>query len=68
MNSDDRDWKQTLPKDLDNDDEYHGQNHIRALLSKRAQAGQYDRLIKISRSFLLVMTHSAMVDCLSVDT
>ncbi|RYP08153.1 hypothetical protein DL764_002060 [Monosporascus ibericus] len=68
LNSDDRDWKQTLPKDLDNEDEYHGRHHIRALLSKRAQAGQYDRLIEISRSFLLVMTHSAMVDCLSVDT
>lgn len=68
VNSNDRDWKQALPKDLDNDDEYHGRNHIRALLSKRAQAGQYDRFIEISRSFLQVMTHSAMVDCLSVDT
>jgi hypothetical protein len=68
VNSDDRDWKQTLPKDLDNDDEYHGRHHIRALLSNRAQAGQYDKFIETSRSFLLAMTHSAMVDCLSVDT
>ncbi|KAH8689897.1 NFX1-type zinc finger-containing protein 1 [Talaromyces proteolyticus] len=68
LNGDDRDWKQTLPKDLNNDDDYCGRDYIQALLSKRAQASQYDRFIKTSRSFLLVMTHSAMVDCLSVDT
>ena len=68
MNSDDQDWKQTLPKDLDNGNEYHGRYHIRALMSKRAQSNQYDTLIETSRSFLLVMTHTAMVDCLSVDT
>ena len=68
MNSDDRDWKQTLPKDLDDDEEYRGRHHIGALLSKRAQIDEYDRLIETSRLFLLVMTHSAMVDCLSVDT
>lgn len=67
MNGDDRDWKQTLPKDLDRDD-YHGRLHIRALLSGRAQASLYRILIQISQSFLLVMTHSALVNCLSVDT
>ncbi|KAF1984925.1 NFX1-type zinc finger-containing protein 1 [Aulographum hederae CBS 113979] len=68
LNGDDRDWKQTLPRDLDNSDEYHGRQHILHLLGKRAQAGQYDKLIKASGSFLQVMTHAAMVDCLSVDT
>ena len=68
MNSDNRDWKQTLPKDLDNDEDYHGRDHIRALISTRAQPDQYDMLMETSRSFLLVITHTAMVDCLSVDT
>lgn len=68
MNSDNRDWKQTLPKDLDNDEDYHGRDHMLALMSTRAQPSQYDMFIEISRSFLLVMTHTAMVDCLSVDT
>ena len=66
VNSDDRDWKQALPKDLDND-EYCGRYHIRALMDKRVRPAQYDVLIETSRSFL-VMTHTAMVDCLSVDT
>lgn len=70
MNSDNRDWKQALPKDLDKDEDegFFGRYHIKALMSKRAQASQYDELIETSRSFLMVMTHSAMVDCLSVDT
>lgn len=68
MDSGDRDWKQNLPKDLDDGDEYKGRHHIRALLAQRARAGQYDRFIHTSRSFLLVITHTAIVDCLSVDT
>ena len=68
MNSEDRDWKQTLPRDLDNDQDYYGRQHVGALLAQRAQAGQYDVFINASRSFLLVMTHTALVDCLSVDT
>jgi hypothetical protein len=68
VNSEDRDWKQTLPRDLDNDQDYYGRQHVGALLAQRAQAGQYDVFINASRSFLLVMTHTALVDCLSVDT
>jgi hypothetical protein len=68
VNSEDRDWKQTLPRDLDNDQDYYGRQHVGALLAQRAQAGQSDVFINASRSFLLVMTHTALVDCLSVDT
>ncbi len=32
LNGDDRDWKQMLPRDLDNEDNY-GRQHIRTLLS-----------------------------------
>ena len=67
VNSDDRDWKQSLPKDLDNG-EYSGRHHIRALMGTRAQSSQYEEFIEASRSFLLVVTHTAMIDCLSVDT
>jgi hypothetical protein len=68
VNSEDRDWKQSLPKDLDNDDGLFGRQHIKNLLNTRAQPGQHERFVTIVRSFLLVMTHSAMIDALSVDT
>lgn len=68
VESNDRDWKQSLPKDLDNDETLCGRQHIRALLSTRAQLSQYETFLRIVRSFLLVITHSAMVDSLSVDT
>ena len=67
VDSDNRDWKQTLPKDLDND-EYSGRHHIRALMGLRVQSSQYEEFIETSRSFLLVVTHPGMMDCLSVDT
>jgi hypothetical protein len=68
VNSEDRDWKQSLPKDLDNDDGLFGRQHIKNLLNTRAQPGQHERFVTIVRSFLLVMTHSAMINALSVDT
>ncbi|KAH9881756.1 hypothetical protein J1614_000927 [Plenodomus biglobosus] len=68
VNSEDRDWKQSLPKDLDSDEGLFGRQHIENLLNTRAQPGQHENLVKIVRSFLLVMTHSAMIDTLSVDT
>ncbi|OAL52703.1 hypothetical protein IQ07DRAFT_535610 [Pyrenochaeta sp. DS3sAY3a] len=68
LDGEDRDWKQSLPKDLDNDEGLFGRQHIKDLLSKRAEPSQHVKFIEIVRSFLLVMTHSAMVDSLSVDT
>jgi hypothetical protein len=68
VNSDNRDWKQALPKDLDNDEGLYGRDHIKALLDRRVQVGQYDSFIDTARAFLMVISHSAMVDCLSVDT
>ncbi|KAI9656429.1 MAG: hypothetical protein M1829_000420 [Trizodia sp. TS-e1964] len=68
LNGDDRDWKQTLPKDLDNDDELNGRHHILVLLSYRSQTSNNESYIKITQTFLTTITHPAMVSCLSVDT
>lgn len=68
VNSEDRDRKQALPKDLDNEDDLFGRLHIKNLLNTRAQSGEHEKLIKTVLSFLRVMTHSAMIDTLSVDT
>ena len=67
LEGDDRDWKLMLPRDLD-DDEYFGRQHVLTLLSMVAHAGGYSTFVDIARPFLLVVTHSALLDCLSVDT
>jgi hypothetical protein len=65
----DRDRKQQLPQDLATDDKNHkGYLHIGAILNKRVRSGNYDTFIGSCRNFLLTMTHSSMLDCLSVDT
>jgi hypothetical protein len=38
------------------------------LLSIEAHAGGYSTFVELARPFLLVITHSALLDCLSVDT
>ena len=67
LNGDDRDWKQMLPRDLD-DDQYFGRDHIQTLLSMRAHTHGHKKFVTLARPFLLVMTHQALLNCLSVDT
>lgn len=67
LNDDDREWKQKIPRDLD-DEVYFGREHIRALLAMRARSDSCDVYIRIIHHFLLVVTHSSLLDCLSVDT
>lgn len=67
LNGDDRDWKQMLPRDLD-DDENFGRDHIRALLGMKAYARGHTTFVTLARPFLLVITHQALLNCLSVDT
>lgn len=67
LNGDDRDWKQMLPRDLD-DDEFYGRQHIETLLSMRAHAHGHSTFLTLARPFLLVITHQALLGCLSVDT
>jgi len=67
LNGDEREWKQMIPRDLD-DEEFYGREHVRALLAMRTSFRKGDKFIRIVRSFLLVITHSSFLDCLSVDT
>lgn len=56
-----------LPRDLD-DEEYFGRQHIQTLLGMKAHAHGHSTFITLARPFLLVITHQALLDCLSVDT
>jgi hypothetical protein len=67
LNADDRDWKQMLPRDLD-DEENYGREHIRTLLSMVAHTHGCSTFVALAQPFLLVITHQALLDCLSVDT
>jgi len=67
LDEDDRDWKQMLPRDLD-DEEYYGRNHIHTLLSMVAHTHCCRKFVDLAHPFLMVITHPALLDCLSVDT
>jgi Zinc finger C-x8-C-x5-C-x3-H type (and similar) len=67
LNGDEREWKQMVPRDLD-DEEYFGRQYIKTLLTMRTSFGDYGAFIRLIRPFLLVITHSSFLDCLSVDT
>ena len=67
LNEGDQDWKQMLPRDLDSDDN-HGREHINALMSMVSYSDGCATFIALTQPFLSVITHPAMVDCLSVDT
>ncbi|KAF2120795.1 hypothetical protein BDV96DRAFT_275996 [Lophiotrema nucula] len=68
LNGDDRDRKQQLPRDLENEEEYYGIEHVKALLAKRSRSSGHAAFVNISKAFLQVMTHQALLDCLSVET
>ena len=67
LNGDDRDWKQMLPRDLDDQDLF-GREHIQVVMSMVAHEKGNATFIDLARPFLLVFTHAAILDCLSVDT
>jgi hypothetical protein len=67
LDGDDREWKQMLPRDLDNED-YCGREHIRTLLDMKSHMRGHDTYVDLTRPFLFVITHTALLDCLSVDT
>jgi len=56
-----------LPRDLD-DKQYHGREHIHTILSMVAQTHSCREFVNLAQTFLLVITHLALLDCLSVDT
>lgn len=57
-----------LPRDLTNDDDLHGYQHIQVLLSMTVNLGGWTRFNELAWPFLKVITHPALLDCLSVDT
>ena len=67
LNGDDRDLKQMLPRDLD-DEQYHGRAHIGTLLGMKPHDGGHGTFVTLVRPFLLVIAHQAVLNCLSVDT
>ncbi|KAL8637451.1 MAG: hypothetical protein Q9228_005277 [Teloschistes exilis] len=67
LNDEDRDSKQMLPRDLD-DQDLKGREHIGALLSMVSGPNGHGTLVKLAHAFLAVMTHPAILNCLSVDT
>lgn len=56
-----------LPNDLDAY-EHYGRQHIQTLLGMRAHAHGHSTFVSLARPFLLVITHQALLGCLSVDT
>ncbi|KAL8688726.1 MAG: hypothetical protein Q9218_005433 [Villophora microphyllina] len=67
LDGENRDWKQMLPRDLD-DQNLKGREHIGALLSMLAGPNGHGIFVKLAHAFLAAITHSALLDCLSVDT
>jgi hypothetical protein len=61
----DRDWMQQLPRDLNDDS---GRAHIKAVVERRVKPHDQDSFIGTAKSFLDVITHSSLLDCLAVDT
>ena len=67
LNGDDKDWKQQLPRDLD-DDATYGKQHIQVLQSLKTRTNGSGTFVKLVLPFLQVITHQSLLDCLSVDT
>jgi hypothetical protein len=67
LDEEDRDWTQMLPRDLD-DEEHYGREHIQTLLSMVANTNGCHEFVDLAHPFLSVITHPALLHCLSVDT
>ncbi|XPS74887.1 hypothetical protein M3J09_006999 [Ascochyta lentis] len=68
IHEDDRDWKQQLPRDLDNDEtKCNGRSHVKAIIDRRAKPSDTEEYVGVVKNFLEVITHTSLVDCLAVD-
>ena len=68
LEDNDRDLVQQLPRDLDSSTERcNGRAHIKALVEKVSKADDVCQFIRTSKTFLGVVTHPALLDCLAVD-
>ncbi|TVY81390.1 NFX1-type zinc finger-containing protein [Lachnellula suecica] len=67
LNAEDRDSKQSLARDLD-DQNLHGRKHMQSLLGMVTHDDGASTFVKLVRPFLLTITHPDLLDCLAVDT
>ncbi|KAF7937116.1 uncharacterized protein EAE98_001430 [Botrytis deweyae] len=67
LDGEDRDNKQMVPQDLENDN-FFGREHIRVLLGMTTHTNGAGTYVKLVQPFLSVMAHQALLDCLSIDT
>jgi hypothetical protein len=67
LNGEDREGKMKVPRDLD-DEEYHGRKHILAVMNMAPQIRGGQKFVDIATPFLSVITNTALLHCLSVDT
>ncbi|KAI9801196.1 MAG: hypothetical protein M1825_003470 [Sarcosagium campestre] len=67
LSSGEKDSQQKLARDLVNDD-MPGLHHVRAVMSIRPGDVGDTSFIQVVRPFLAVITHSALLDCLSIDS
>jgi hypothetical protein len=70
LNGDDRELGQKLVQELASvkDENESGLRQIQTLVEERAQPDQLATFIHTRRSFLMLMTHSSLIGCLSLDT
>lgn len=66
LDGEDRDRKQMLPRELD-DHKYYGREHVHTLLSMVTGTHGHSMFVNLAHPFLLVITHPALLNCLSVD-
>ena len=62
-----KDWQQRLPQDLVDEEQLFAYQHVQDLMDMRPSIVGDARFIQLARPFLMVITHSAFLDCLSVD-
>jgi len=67
LSQDEKDWQQKLPQDLVDEDHTFGYGHIKYLLEMLPKKVDHAGLVRVARPFLMVITHPALLDCLSVD-
>jgi hypothetical protein len=67
LNAEDRDCKQQLARDFD-DQNLFGHQHMQTILSMAKHDNGASTFVKLVRPFLLVISHPDLLNCLAVDT
>ena len=68
LNHGDKNSKQRLPQDLVGDEGTCGLEHVREVLTMDVHTLKLANLTNLIGTFLMVITHRALLDCLSVDS